>query len=57
MDKHQTPEVKVKVHIDQTEIDEMMRKFERIRDLMNEANSLVRELASEEKIVKIRFES
>lgn len=57
MDKRKTPKVKVKVHIDQTEIDEMMRKFERIRDLMNEANSLAHELASEEKVVKIRFES
>lgn len=49
-------EVVVKVRIDQTELDEVMRKCERIRDLTKEASSLAGELASEEKTVKINFE-
>lgn len=49
-------EVLVRVHVDQTEIDEMLGKFERIRDLMKEANSLAGELASGEKTINISFE-
>ena len=49
-------EVLVRAHVDQTDIDEMMGKFERIRDLMKEANSLAGELASSEKTIKINFE-
>lgn len=42
------PEVEVKVRIDQTDLDDTLKKLERIRDLMKEANSLAGELASSE---------
>ncbi len=49
-------EVVVSVRIDQTDLDEVLRKCERIRDLVKEASSLAEELASREKTIKINFE-
>lgn len=54
MDKAQGPIVRI--HIDQTDLDEVLRKCERIRDLTKEATSLAGELASGKFTVKINFE-
>jgi len=56
MSEEKAQEVVVSVRIDQTDLDEVLRKLERIRDLTKEANSLAGELASEERVVDIRFE-
>lgn len=50
-------EVTVYTHIDQTELDEVMRKAERVRDLMKEANSLIGEMASKEISLTLQLES
>lgn len=56
MSDNQPHEVTVKVSIDKTELDEVLQKLERIRDLTKEANSLACELASEEKVINIHVE-
>lgn len=56
MSDNQAQEVTVKICIDQTDLDEVLQKLERIRNLTKEANSLAGELASEEKVVNIRVD-
>ncbi len=57
MNDEKPQEVIVKIRIDQTDLDEVMRKIERIRDLTKEANSLAGELASKETVLKLQLES
>jgi len=52
-----TQKIVVGAHIDQTEIDEVLDKAERIRDLIKEANSLVGELASREINIELTVKS
>lgn len=52
-----THEVTVHTCIDQTELDEVMRKAERVRDLMKEANSLIGEMASKEISLTLQLKS
>lgn len=54
MSDNQAQEATVKICIDQADLDEVLQKLERIRDLTKEANSLADELASEKKVVNIR---
>lgn len=56
MSEENFSEVVVKVRIDQTDLDEILHKLERIRDLTKEANSLAGELASEEVNLKINID-
>ena len=56
LEEQKAQEVAVNVRVDQTEIDDMMRKFERICGLLREANSLVDKLAAKEKGINIRLE-
>ena len=41
-------EIKLTAKIDTTEIDEAMQKLQRLHELLKEANSIVKELASTE---------
>lgn len=56
MSEEKAQEVVVHVHIDQTDLDEVVRKIERIHNLTKEANSLAGELASQkiELLVEIK---
>ena len=49
------PDVKMAVKIDTAEIDEVMQKLQRLYELLKEANSLARELASTELNIKIKL--
>ena len=49
------PDVKATVKIDTAEIDEAMQKLQRLYELLKEANSLVRELASTELNLKVKL--
>jgi len=55
MSDEKPQEVVVNVRIDQTDLDEVMKKIERIHDLAKEANLLAGELASEETVLNFRF--
>lgn len=57
MDKAEKVEVTLKTKIDQTALDEVMRKIERIRDLMKEANGLAAEISAKEITLNLRLES
>ena len=49
------PDVKMEVKIDTTEIDKAIEKSVRLQELLKEANSLARELASTELNIKIKL--
>ena len=49
------PDVKMEVKIDTAEIDEVMQKLQRLYELLKEANSLARELASMELKLDIKL--
>lgn len=49
------PDVKLTAKIDTAEIDEAMQKLQRLYELLKEANSLVKELASTELNLNIKF--
>ncbi len=57
MNDEKPQEVIVKVRIDQTDLDEMIRKIQHICELTREANSLAGELASKETVLKLQLES
>ncbi len=57
MSEENAQKVVVDVHIDQTDLDEVMQKTERIRDLVKEARLLAGELSSKEINLKLRVES
>lgn len=57
MDNEKPQEVVVNIRIDQTDLDEVLRKIEHICDLTKEANSLAGELASTETVLKLQLES
>lgn len=49
-------EIPVKIKIDQTELDEVMWKVDRIKDLVEEINSLVEDIASKDITLGLQFE-
>ncbi len=57
MNDEKPQEVIVKVRIDQTDLDEMIRKIQHICELTREANSLAGELASKDMAIELQFES
>lgn len=49
------PDVKLTVEVDTTSLDEAMKKLERLHEVLSEANSLAKELASTELILNVQL--